>query len=200
MNRKKFIGTLAAGTLAAVVGGSAILSAAEKIETRANAASNHRALVVFYSWSGNTKALAGKIREATGAEIFELVPEKPYPSEYRKCTEQAKKDIAENVRPALKSLPKNLAEFDVVFIGSPNWWGTFSPVVSTFLDTPELAGKTVVPFFTHGGGGMQRCESDMRARIAGKATVLKALTLSGSSADGSRADRAVAAWLKELGL
>lgn len=199
MKRKEFIIRAAAGTLACLVGGSAALSAAEKLAPAGeDAGASKRALVVFYSWSGNTKALAGKIRAATGAEIFELVPEKPYPKEYRKCTEQAKKEIAENFRPALKATPANLAEFDVVFVGSPNWWGTFAPPVSTFLDAPELAGKTLVPFFTHGGGGMQRCESDVRARLEGRARVLKALTLSGSSADGSRADRAVAEWLKAL--
>lgn len=199
MTRKKFLCSLAALVFAGIAAGGN-LSAFADDGGAAVPADGRRVLVAYFSWSGNTKALAEKIAASAGGTLFEIVPEKPYPTEYRKCTEQAKKEISEGFRPALKSKPENLAEYDVVFVGSPNWWGTYAPPISTLLDDPAFAGKTVVPFFTHGGGGMQRCESDMRKQLDGKSNVLKALTVSGSSADGSRAQRAVDAWLREIGL
>ena len=178
MNRKKFIGMVAAGALGCLAAGSAPIFAQQNAP--AAPAGGKRILVAYYSWSGNTKALAEKISAGTGGVLFEIVPAQPYPTEYGECTERAKKEQQEGVRPALKAKPKNLASYDVV-------------------DDPAFAGKTVVPFFTHGGGGMQNCESDMCEQLA-NATLLKALTVSGSSADGSRAQRAVDAWLREIGL
>ncbi len=198
MNRKKFIGIVATGVLGCLVAGSAPIFAQQNAP--AAPAGGKRILVAYYSWSGNTKALAEKIGAGTGGELFEIVPADPYPTEYGECTERAKREQQEGVRPALKAKPENIAEYDVVFVGSPNWWGSYAPPIRTLLDDPAFAGKTVVPFFTHGGGGMQRCESDMRKQLDGKSNVLKALTVSGSSADGSRAQRAVDAWLREIGL
>lgn len=197
MNRKKFIGMVAAGALGCLAAGSAPIFAQQNAP--AAPAGGKRILVAYYSWSGNTKALAEKISAGTGGVLFEIVPAQPYPTEYGECTERAKKEQQEGVRPALKAKPKNLASYDVVFVGSPNWWGSYAPPIRTLLDDPAFAGKTVVPFFTHGGGGMQNCESDMCEQLA-NATLLKALTVSGSSADGSRAQRAVDAWLREIGL
>ena len=195
MNRKKFIGMVAAGALGCLAAGSAPIFAQQNAP--AAPAGGKRILVAYYSWSGNTKALAEKISAGTGGELFEIVPAQPYPTEYGECTERAKKEQQEGVRPALKAKPENLASYDVVFVGSPNWWGSYAPPIRTLLDDPAFAGKTVVPFFTHGGGGMQNCESDMREQLV-NATL--PLTVSGSSADGSRAQRAVDAWLREIGL
>ena len=195
MNRKKFIGMVAAGALGCLAAGSAPIFAQQNAP--AAPAGGKRILVAYYSWSGNTKALAEKISAGTGGVLFEIVPAQPYPTEYGECTERAKKEQQEGVRPALKAKPENLASYDVVFVGSPNC--SYAPPIRTLLDDPAFAGKTVVPFFTHGGGGMQNCESDMREQLV-NATLLKALTVSGSSADGSRAQRAVDAWLREIGL
>lgn len=194
MNRKSFIRSIAALSLAAL--GSSVVADASPENVPAPFAGK-KILVACFSWSGNTKAVAETIRRNVGGDFFEIVPATPYPREYRKCTEQAKKEIAEKFRPALKSVPENLAAYDVVFVGSPNWWGTFAPPVSTFLDDPAFAGKTVVPFFTHGGGGMQNCERDMREKVPA-AKFLRALTLPGSSASGSRAAQRVNAWLREI--
>lgn len=197
MTRKKFLFSLAALSLAGFAAGNVLSFADDAPAPAANG--GKRVLVAYYSWSGNTKALAEKIAASAGGTLFEIVPEKPYPTEYRKCTEQAKKEISEGFRPALKAKPEDLSAYDVIFVGSPNWWGTYAPPISTLLDDPAFAGKTVVPFFTHGGGGMQRCESDMRKQL-GNSTVLKALTVSGSSAGSSRTQRTVDAWLREIGL
>lgn len=138
-----------------------------------------RILVAFYSWSGNTKFAAEKIAGATGGTLFEIQPEKAYPADYSACTSQAKKEIREGFRPALTS-KIDLKNYDVIFIGSPNWWGTMAPPVASFLASADLKGKTLIPFFTHGGGGMQNCEKDT-AKLGAAAKVMKAAAFSGSS-------------------
>ncbi|MCL2144587.1 MAG: NAD(P)H-dependent oxidoreductase [Endomicrobia bacterium] len=138
-----------------------------------------KVLVVYYSWSGNTAELAKIIQKATGGDIFEIQTVKPYPKEYKAATEQAKKEINDGYKPAIKEKADNIGEYDVIFIGSPNWWGTIAPAVTTFLSEHDLSGKTVAPFFTHGGGGMQRCASDT-AKLLPDSKVADALSLSGN--------------------
>lgn len=196
MKRINFIKTLAAGTLACIALGNVAALAAPATNTAGT--QNKRVLIAYFSWSGNTRAVAETIAKNTGAEIFEIVPETPYPTQYRKCTQQAKKEIAEKFRPKLKTALPNFDEFDVVFVGSPNWWGTYAPPVATFLDDPALAKKTIVPFFTHGGGGMQRCESDMKKHLP-SAKFLKAMTLSGSDADDDDTEDEIKSWLQNIG-
>lgn len=130
----------------------------------ASAQEASKPLVAYYSWSGNTKLVAEEIAKVTGADIFEIVPVKAYPTEYKACTEQAKEEINTNARPELKNFPKDLSKYSKIYIGSPNWWGTMAPPVATFIEKcGDLNGKTIYPFFTHGGGGMQNCENDVKA-------------------------------------
>ena len=146
--------------------------------------SNNDTLVAVYSYSGNTLHVAKQIKEGLkNADLFEIKPVKPYPESYNDCVNQAKKEINDNFRPELADFPKNISQYKTIYIGSPNWWGTMAPPVSAFIEKcGDLKGKTVVPFFTHGGGGMQNCEKDVKA-LAEKAgaKVLPAKTWSGYS-------------------
>ncbi len=137
-----------------------------------------KTLVVYYSWGGNTRAAAEQIHKLTGGTLLEIKPVTPYPTAYQACVDQAKKEIAEEFRPEISTKVEDIAKYDVIFVGSPNWWGTMAPPVATFLTRTDLAGKTVIPFFTHGGGGMQRCEADVK-KLCGKSNVLKGATFSG---------------------
>ena len=92
-----------------------------------------RVLIAYYSWGGNTKYAAAQIQRATGGTLFEIKPVKPYPSEYRECTVQARKEIQEGVRPELVAKVEDMGKYDVIFIGSPNWWSTIAPPVASFL-------------------------------------------------------------------
>ena len=83
---------------------------------------------------------------------------------------------------------------DVVFIGSPNWWSTIAPPVASFLASYDLSGKTVIPFVTHGGGGMARCADDVR-KLCPKSTVLKGGSFSGEGIRTARA--ALVKWVNE---
>lgn len=128
---------------------------------------NAKVLVAYYSWSGNTKEVAEAIAEKTNGTLFRIETVKAYPEEYRATTEQAKKEINDGYRPELKDKVADIAQYDVIFIGSPNWWGTIAPAVSTFLSSYDLKGKKVIPFITHGGGGVQNTVKDLTAQCTG---------------------------------
>lgn len=155
-----------------------------------------KVLVVYYSITGNTKEVAQKIKEVTGADIFEIQTFQTYPSNYKELTDQAKKEIQDGYKPDLKN-DIDTNQYDVIFIGSPCWWSTYAPAVSTFLANHNLAGKTIVPFMTHGGSGLGRSVSDMK-KAAPNSTVLDGLAISGSSAKNS--DREVKAFVNKLNL
>jgi len=144
-------------------------------------------LVVYYSLTGNTKVVAEEIKKDTGADIFELKTFQTYPDDYKEQTEQAKKEIQDGYKPDLVGEIKNIKQYDVIFVGSPCWWGTYAPAVSTFLASYDLSGKTIIPFMTHGGSGLGRSVSDMK-KAAPKSTVLNGLAIRGSSANNSQAE------------
>lgn len=105
-------------------------------------------LVAYFSWSGNTKNAAQYIAEKLKADTFEIVREKPYPTEYQPCTEEAKAEKEANARPKIKGSVKNMDQYDVVFVGVPVWWYTAPMPVFTFLEQYNFNGKTVIPFCT----------------------------------------------------
>jgi flavodoxin len=152
-------------------------------------------LIVYFSHSGNTRVIAEQIQKATGGVIFEIQPVKDYPSDYNTVVDQAKKEINANYKPALKALVKNIETYDVIFIGSPNWWSTIAPPVATFLSSYNLEGKTIIPFMTHGGGGMGHSVSDIK-KLCPKSIVLDGLPISGSYV--RRAQNDVENWLRKI--
>lgn len=128
---------------------------------------NKKISVAYYSWSGNTKEVAEAIHEKVGGDIYRIETEQTYPEEYRATTAQAKREINEGFRPTLKGKVNNISQYDIIFLGSPNWWGTIAPAVSTFLADNNLSGKTIIPFITHGGGGEQNTITDLTAQCSG---------------------------------
>ena len=125
---------------------------------------NSKILIAYYSYSGNTKAVAEAIHDKVGGDLFEIKAEGEYPSDYHEMTVQAQKEIKSGYRPKLLSKVDNISQYDVVFLGSPNWWGTITPQVSSFLESYDLSGKKVIPFITHGGGGVQDTITDISSQ------------------------------------
>ena len=156
-----------------------------------------KVLVAYFSHSGNTREVARQISEATGGDLFEIVPATPYPTEYRAVVDQGKKEIEAGVRPALKNPVGDLSQYDVIFVGSPCWWGTVAPPVATFLAAYDWSGKTVAPFMTHGGSRMGRSEEDI-GKLCHGATLLGGLPVRGSAVKGSR--DAVGKWIGGMNL
>lgn len=142
---------------------------------------------------GNTEIIAGIIGELTGADMFKIEQSKPYSKGYNDCIEEAKADQRRNARPELKSYPESIDEYDVIYLGYPNYWSTMPMAVFTFLEHFDFSGKTIRPFCTHEGSGMGRSVSDIK-KLCPKATVEDGITVFGSRADRARKD--IERWVK----
>lgn len=154
-------------------------------------------LVAYYSRTGNTRKVAEEIRQATGADLFEIVPATPYPESYSAVLSQAKQEIKAGFHPELKTNLVSVAEYDVIFVGSPNWYNTIAPPVAAFMAAHDLAGKTVAPFMTHGGGGAGHSVKDIKDLCPG-ADVRDGLPIRGSRVNGSQ--KKVEDWIQKLEL
>lgn len=154
----------------------------------------HNDLIVYYTHSGNTKIAAEAISEQTEGTVFEIVPASPYPADYDQVVKQAQKEIKAGFRPDLAA-DIDIAPYDRVFVGTPNWWSTIAPPIATFLESHDFSGKTVIPFCTHGGGGMAHIQKDVEKLCRG-AEVLKGFDIYGSG--GGNMTNAAAKWLEGL--
>lgn len=158
-------------------------------------ASSGKTLVVYFSHTGNTKTLANIIHEKVGGDIVELVPVKSYPTSYDACVEVARTELDQQARPKLQTTIADMGSYDTVYIGYPIWWSTIPMPVATFLESYDFAGKTVIPFCTHGGSGIADSESDIK-KLVPKATMLDGLAVSGGSASSAQSD--VTSWLRKI--
>jgi len=159
--------------------------------------SGKKILIVVYSRTGNTREVADQIHQLVGGDLVAIETVSPYPSDYRETTRQAKRELEADFRPPIKTMISDLATYDLVFVGSPNWWGTIAMPVMTFLSENDLSGKTIAPFMTHGGSALGSSRADI-ARLCPKATVLEGLAISGTAAKTSQG--AVAAWVRGMAL
>ena len=153
-------------------------------------------LIAYYSWSGNTREIADLIARETRGRLFEIEPVQPYTTDYRAAVAQAKEEIQAGFRPELKAVPE-ITSYSVVFLGTPIWWHTMAPPLATFIERLDLSGKTVVPFHTHGGGGVGSFEEDI-AKMCPKSTITEGFGAYNSG--GSETAARINAWLNELGL
>ena len=176
----------------------AVIGASAADEAKKVPAKSARILVAYYSWSesGNTKHFAEQIEKATGGKLVEIKPKTAYPKDYNACLAQAQKEIQGGVHPELANEPVDFKQYDVLFIGSPNWFGTIAPPAASFLASADLAGKTVIPFFTYGSGGMQNCERDAKKLAEKAAAVLPAKAIRGASV--READKEIADWVGSM--
>ena len=158
--------------------------------------SGGKTLVVYYSATGSTKAVAEKIAKTLNADIFELVPEKPYTSAdlnwnddnsrvSLEHSDESKREVA-----LVKSTPDNWEQYDTVYVGYPIWWGIAAWPVNGFVKANDFTGKTVIPFCTSASSGIG--ESDKQ---------LKAMAKNGDWKDGKRfsssaSDSDIENWLK----
>lgn len=144
---------------------------------------------------GNTEVAAKMIQIMTGADMFRIDTVKSYPEGYQETTEVAKQELRRNARPELTGYVDNMADYDVIYLGYPNWWGTMPMAVFTFLEQYDFAGKTIIPFCTHEGSGMGNSENEIK-KLCADARVLKGLPIRGGSVQNAEDD--IAEWLKEI--
>lgn len=157
-----------------------------------------RALVVYFSATGNTKAVAEIFAAAQGADLYEIVPEQPYTDEdlnYNDSTTRATvEQNDENARPAISGGVENIADYDVIYVGFPIWWGDMPRILYTFFDSYDLSGKTIAPFATSGGSGISKAVQSIET-LEPEATVTEGLLTSGSSAESD-----LTKWLGSIGV
>ena len=154
-------------------------------------------VVVYFSWSGNTEAVAAEIQNQTGADTFRLVPAEPYTDDYDALLDIAQEEQRNGARPAISGSIENFDSYEVVYLGFPNWWGDMPMNLYSFLDDYDLSGKTIVPFVTSGGSGFSNTIRTIES-MEPDAEVLDGLSLGSSQA--ANAGDAVANWLSGLGL
>ena len=176
---------------------AALSSFADEAPAKGNAVPASRFLVAYYSWSesGNTKYVAEQIQKATKGVLLEIKPKNAYPKDYNACLAQAQKEIRDGIHPELANEPVDFKKYDVIFIGSPNWFGTIAPPAASFLVSADLDGKTVIPFFTYGSGGMQNCERDAKKLMEKAGKVLPAKAFRGASV--READKEIIDWIEK---
>ncbi len=108
-------------------------------------------LVVYYSYTGNTKKIAEEVKNKLNCDILELEPEISFSDDYDEVVEEYQNNSIDNKEVPIKDVNVNLDEYDEIIIGSPVWWYTISPVVVTFLKKYDLSGKKIYPFATNAG-------------------------------------------------
>jgi len=161
------------------------------------AAESNKVLVLFFSHSGNTRALAEMIHHQVGGDLFEIKTILPYPQDYDTVVDQAKREQQQNFRPQLATHIDDLNEFSTIFIGYPNWWGTMPMALFTFFESHNLSGKKLIPFCTHEGSALGRSVTDMQ-QLAPQATILDGLAIRGRSVHGRSTRKDIADWLAKL--
>jgi flavodoxin len=147
--------------------------------------------------TGNMEILAGYVVDATGADLFQIVTEKEYPADYEETTDAARAEQNAGELPALSSHVDDMGQYDVIYLGYPNWWGGLPQAVVAFLEEYDFAGKTIAPFCSHEGSGLGSGLRDIAA-ICPDAAVLEGFSVRGGNVGNARED--VNDWLDGLGL
>lgn len=165
----------------------------QKPDAEASAGSSD--LIVYFSWSGNTRQVAEAIQAQTGADVFELVPAAPYPGDYDETVDIGQQEKREGVRPEFQGEVPDLGAYDRVFVGFPNWWGDMPMILYTFFDTYDLSGKTIAPFVTSSSSGFSGTRSAMQELEPG-AQLTDGLDIKERDLDS--ATQSVTAWLEQI--
>lgn len=195
ITRRGFVfSMLAAG---AAIGGAAITGGALPKNAVAAEAGGKKALVIFYSWSGNTRGIAAQIHQKTGGDLIELELVKPYSANYNTCLDEARRDQERAARPELKTGIADMSRYDVVYVGYPNWWATIPMPIATLLETYDFSGKIIAPFCSHGGGRLGQSVTDI-AKLAPRAKITEGLAVHYSG--GGSLSRDIDDWLGKNGL
>lgn len=156
-----------------------------------------KTLIAYFSYMGNTKGIARQIQEQTGGTLFEIKPSIPYSEDYDTTERQGRRETSEGYRPKLAGQADDLASYDAILLGTPNWFNTIAPPVATFLEDNNLAGKKIALFCTNGGGGLGHTVADIRA-LCKDSEILDSLNIYEDGGAGAKAK--ISDWLKKNSL
>lgn len=197
------------------------LESSEKINALNISNTQNKILIAYFTWSdntvvensdsidvdaetsasvlspGNAELIANWIAEETGGDLFSIKTQNKYSSDYDECLNQARKERDNNERPALVERVNNIDDYDVIFLGFPNWWYTCPMAVFTFVESYDLSGKTIIPFCTHGTGGLSRTIRDLKNLLPENCEVLEPIGVYRPEVKNSKSK--VLDWLRNLG-
>lgn len=161
-------------------------------------AQEHKILVAYFSATGTTKGVAEHIANGLNADIYEIVPEEPYTDADLDYNDNNSRTTIEmndpDARPAISGSVENMEQYDIIFVGYPIWWGEAPRIVSTFMESYDFSGKTIVPFCTSGGSGIGSSASNLERLTSG------ATWLDGRRLNGSDSQDTVMEWVDSLDL
>ena len=156
---------------------------------------NKKILVAYFSFSGNTKAIAEKIHAQVGGDIFRIETKTPYPSDYDETAYGiAKEQHEKGIKPELKD-NGDVSSYDIIFVGTPAWWYEMAPAVKTFLSKNNFESKIIIPFITHGGGGKYQIKEEI-GKFAKGSIVKEPFVVYGKGT--SSIDEDIEKWLDNL--
>ena len=145
---------------------------------------------------GNMQYMAMTIQEAIGGELFRTETTEEYPLEHETLVNQAKEEQNEDARPELATHIENVEQYDIIFLGYPNWWGDMPLPLYTFLEEYDFSGKTIIPFNSHGGSGFSNTIEEIK-KLQPNATV-RDDGLSISRNDVADSEQEITDWAKGL--
>lgn len=161
-------------------------------------AQEHKILVAYFSATGTTKGVAEHIANGLNADIYEIVPEEAYTDADLDYNDNNSRTTIEmndpDARPAISGSVENMEQYDIIFVGYPIWWGEAPRIVSTFMESYDFSGKTIVPFCTSGGSGIGSSASNLERLTSG------ATWLDGRRLNGSDSQDTVMEWVDSLDL
>lgn len=152
-------------------------------------------LVAYFSASGVTGSVAEKLADETGADLFEIIPEKPYTNadlDWQNSRSRSSVEMKDrNSRPAIASKIDDMSRYDVIFVGFPIWWGDIPRIMSTFAESYDFGEITMIPFCTSGGSGVGQSDKHLEEQ-AGSGKWLK-----GTRLQGNISEEALQSWISE---
>lgn len=171
---------------------------ATESEASQNDAGEKKVLVAYFSATGTTEAVAEQIADGLSCDLYEITPQDPYTAadlNYSDTNSRTTSEMNdENARPAISGAVSDMAQYDVVFLGYPIWWGEAPRIISTFLESYDFSGKTIVPFCTSGSSGISSSVSALKPLASGAAW------LEGQRFGSGASDETVAEWVSSLNL
>ena len=172
----------------------------EVSETENAEAESTGILVAYFSCTGNTEAVAQQAAELLGADLYEITPEVPYTEEDLNYNDSSTRATTEqddpDARPAISGSVANMEQYETILLGYPIWWGQAPRIISTFLESYDFSGKTIVPFCTSGSSGVGSSADNLHALCSDDA-----VWMDGTRFDGAQTTaEEISQWLSEMGV
>ncbi len=162
--------------------------------------SESKALVVYFSWSGNLQKISRWIADETGSDIYRVTPKEAYDTEYSACADRAKNEKDNGIRPELDNLldADIMAQYDTIYVGFPVWWYDLPMSMVAFLESYDLSGKTIIPFFSHNGSASGANSLTTLKEICSNSTVHTEQVLSIADGKVDSSESEVREWVNGL--